>query len=370
MEEERKKSKLLVVIFWLSALGCFVFGYYNTVMGLRLFNAFGSSELGSWFLALIPLVMVFGGYLASVQGRRKMLYLYLAGEILFFVFNLTYLYPQYLGRTLVHEETKELKDSVSVYQGKLDKIASKGDSYSLAKLQRLREFQTNLLTEIKDRNGFGQYATEQLKNFNELAGTSYTPERSIGKTAEERQKYYDDWKAKTDAGIRNFIVQLNGNDKSAEKIVTAKYEMDEISAKYLPLLEIILDDNSDVDISHVAVVDNPQIGLLKELTVKLDKIATDVNSTKPNSFNLIQTGKKTIEFPKTQKLGTWQHALISVKDRLNKLDTWGVIIICFFFDLLGPFLFYFYLRKDDDEYGYGDDGAFDRPWYKRLFGIN
>ncbi|MDR1544555.1 MAG: hypothetical protein LBS50_09170 [Prevotellaceae bacterium] len=371
MEEEGKKSKLLVVIFWLSALGCFAFGYYNTVLGLRTFKAFSSNDLGSWFLALIPLVMVFGGYLASVQGRRKMLYIYLAGEILFFVFNLTYLYPQYLGRTLVHEETKALKDSVSVYQGKLDKIASKGDSYSLAKLQRLREFQSNLLTEIKDRNGFGQYATEQLKNFNELAGTSYTPERYVGKTSEERQKYYNDWKEKTDVGIRNFIVQLNGNDKSAEKLVTAKYEVDDIVSTYSQPLEIILEDNSDVSIEHEAVANNPQIALLKELTTKLDKVANDVNSVKqPAPFNLIVTGKETIAFPKTQKLGTFEHTIISVKERLNKLDTWGVIIICFFFDLLGPFLFYFYLRNEDDyEYG-SDEGAFDRPWWKRLFGID
>ena len=146
--------------------------------------------------------------------------------------------------------------------------------------------------------------------------------------------------------------------------------MDEICAKYLPLLENILGNNSDVDISHDAVANNSQIDLLKELTVKLDKIATDVNSAKPNSFNLIQTGEETIEFPKTQKLGTFEHTLISVKERLNKLDTWGVIILCFFFDLLGPFLFYFYLRKDEDEFAYSDDGAFDRPWYKRWFGID
>jgi len=370
MEEEQKKSKLIVIIFWLSAFGCFAFGYYNTVMGLRLFNAFGSSELGSWFLALIPLAMVFGGYVAAVQRKKGMIYLYLTGEIIFFIFNMTYLYPQYMGRTLVHEETRALKDSVTVYQGRIEKIAIKGNSFDLARLQRLREFQTNLLTEIKERHGFGPYATEQLKNFNELAGTSYTPERNVGSTPEQREQFYQRWKENTDLGIKNFIVKLNSNDISAEKLVNAKFEMDEISTKYIPRLEIILDDNSVVDISPEAIRNNPQIGLLKELTGKLDKVATDVNSVKqPAPFNLIVTGKETIAFPKTQKLGRWEHTLISVRERINKLDTWGIIILCFFFDMLGPFLFYFYLRKDEDEYGGCDDGAFDRPWWKCLFGI-
>ncbi|GHT29879.1 hypothetical protein AGMMS49574_07900 [Bacteroidia bacterium] len=315
--------------------------------------------------------MVFGAYLAAVQGRKKMLYIYLTGEILFFVFNMTYFYPQYMGRTLVHEEAIALKDSVTVYQGRIEKIAIKGNSSDLARLQRLREFQSNLLTEIKDRNGFGQYATEQLKNFNELAETNYTPERYVGKTTEERQKYYEDWKAKTDEGIRNFIVKLNSNEISAEKLVNAKFEMDGIRSKYTPLLEIILDDNSTVDISHEAIQNNPQISLLKEVTGKLDKIATDVNSVKqPEPFKLIVTGKETIAFPTTQKLGSFEHALISVRNRIGKLDTWGVIILCFFFDMLGPFLFYFYLRKEDDPDYIGtsvDD--WNRPWWKKLFGM-
>lgn len=368
MEEEKTRSKFLIVIFWLAALGCFAFGYYNTVMGLRMFDAFGSSA-GSWFLAMIPLVMVFGGYFAAVQGRRKWLYLYLAGEILFFVFNLTYLYPHYLGRTLVNEEAKVLKDRVDMMPSELDAIAI-NDAQALVKLQRLREFQTNLLTEIKERNGFGEYATQQLKNFNELAGTQYTPERHVGNTPEERQAFYDRWKKNTDEGIKNFIVRLNGDDKAAEKLVNAKYELDDLVYEYGPKLDLILEENSKVSITREDVNNNPQIKLMKELTTKLDKVANNVNSVREDSFEPLVSGKETIAFPKTQKLGTFEHTLISVKERLSKLDTWGVIIVCFFFDLLGPFLFYFYIRKDDeDEYG-SDPTAFDRPWWKRLWGAN
>jgi len=365
MGEENAKSKLLVIIFWLSTLGCFGFGYYNTVLGLRTFQAFGN-EVGSWFLAIIPLVMVFGGYLASVQGRRKMLALYIVGEILFFVFNLTYLYPQYLGRTLIHEETKLLKDSIGAYQGRLDKIAGVADPVSYSKLIRLRILQTNLLTEIKDRNGFGPHATKDLEEFNMLAGSSYTPERSID--ASQRDSIYQRWKTNTDIAIKEFIVQLNIDDKNAKKLVNAKFEMEDIVNKYSKYLTNILQDNSRVNISHDSIAENNQILTLKELTTKLDKIASDVNSVLlPEMFYLFNDGNKTIQFPHTQKLGTFEHSIISVLDRINKLDTWGVLIVCFFFDLLGPFLFYFYLRRDEDEISSYDEGAFDRPWWKRLF---
>ncbi len=344
------KSNFLVAIFWLGAVGCFVFGYYNTVMGLRMFDAFGSSA-GSWFLAIIPLLMVFGGYFAAVRGRRQMIYLYLAGELLFFIFNLTYLYPHYLGRTLVNEEAKVLKDRLDKMPSELDAIAISGNSQSLEKLQRLREIQENLLTEIKDRFGFDDRARQQLRDFNELAGTAYTPEPGYaGRTDSERLALYDRWKKRTDEGIKNFIVKLSGNDKVAEKLVSAKYELDSLVEAYGPKLDLILEENAKVSIVREDVNNNSQIKLMKELTTKLDKVANNVNSVSSSaSFEPLVSGKETIAFPKTQKLGTFEHTLISIKERLGKLDTWGVIIVCFFFDLLGPFLFYFYIRKEEDD---------------------
>lgn len=360
MEEERKKSKLLVILFWLAAIGCFIFGYYNSVLGLSTFKVFGSGY-GSWVLALIPLVMVFGGYYASVQGKKGMLALYLLGESVFLVFNLTYLYPQYLGRTLVNEEANALGDSIEVYQGRLDNIVV----HEPKVLQRLRQIQDNLMTEIKDRRGFGPEAKKELEKFNQLAGTVYTPTRQNASTKEGIEQLEDEWQRKTDAGIRDYIVRLNGSDQAAKNLVECKTQMDIIAATYTPKIEMILNDNSDVSIKHDDVANNPQILLLKQLTEKLDKVATNVNSIKQDeSFNLIVTGDETIAFPKTQKLGTFEHTLISTWERINKLDTWGVIIVCLFFDMLGPFLFYFYLRRDDEEYR-SDDGAFDRPrWWE------
>lgn len=175
----------------------------------------------------------------------------------------------------------------------------------------------------------------------------------------------------TDEGIKNYLVRLNGDDKAAEKLVNAKYELDGLVVEYSHQLEDIINDNNKVSIAREDVNGNLQIKLMKELTTKIDKVANNVNSVREGSFEPFVSGKETIAFPKTQKMGTFEHALISVKERLGKLDTWGVIIVCFFFDLLGPFLFYFYIRRnEEDDYEPTNNGPWgDVPWWKRLLGI-
>lgn len=380
MEEENKKSNALKIIFWIATIGCFIFGYYNTHLGLRAFNAFGSGNggWGSWFLAAIPLVMVFGGYVAAVQGKKGMLALYLTGEIIFFVFNLTYLYPTYLGRTLVKEEAQALNDSLTSYQTKIDNLIIKKTNETGADLQGLtknirdlRIARNMLLKEIIDRKGFGSEAQKQLDIINKIAETNLTGEREIGDTPEKRQKLYDDWKKLVDDVIKDYRKRMIGDQQIADKLFELQDNITELSDKNGILLSMILLDDTVGNINSEKMILKEQSKKLQGLTTELDKIADNVNSIAPHTFNKIAvTNRGTIPFPKTQQLGTFQHTMISVGERIGKLDTWGVIIICFFFDLLGPFLFYFYLRKDDTE-SYGtDEGAFDKPWWKRIFGID
>ncbi len=369
MEGENKKSNALKIIFWIATLGCFIFGYYNTHLGLLTFDAFGS-KAGSWFIAFIPFVMVLGGYVAAVQGRKGMLALYLTGEIIFFIFNFSYLYPNYLGRTLIQEETRELKDSLNIYQNRIDSKVNISDE-GMKDYLALKDAKKNLKEEIIHREGFGQRATAQLETINRITGRNLSPDRTLGGTIEERAKRWEEyWEPTIDEVINDFITShLSVNN--ANVWIEARAYIDSIAPIYNEKLGIILNDKSDVDIDHEAIANNVHINLLDELTVKLDdEIANKVNSVAPNTFTRFNDNKATITFPKTKKLGYFEHALISGKERIGKLDTWGVIILCFFFDLLGPFLFYFYLRKDDSD-GYGtDEGAFDKPWWKRIFGLD
>lgn len=361
MEEENKKSKALKIIFWIATIGCFIFGYYNTHLGLLAFDIF-DSKAGSWFLAAIPLVMVVGGYIAAVKGTKWMLALYLTGEILFFVFNLNYLYPTYLGKTLVKEEAIALKDSLNIYKNKIEnKVVVTGDE--LRNYNALQKATVDLLAEIKTYEGFGERARKQLDIINRIAKTNIPPEPRIGKTQEERDEIYERWKKVLDNVLETYTISLI-DDKNAIKWIQIRNNIEDIYDEHNPKLENFISDNSDNDTSHEAIIEE-----LKLLTTKLDEVASDVNSIAPNTFyNIAGTG--TIKFPKTQDLGKFHHTLISVKERIGKLDTWGVIIICFFFDLLGPFLFYFYLRKDESEYNGTDEKAWDKPWWKRIFGLD
>ena len=363
------KSNALKIIFWIATIACFIFGYYNTHLGLLTFDAFGSKN-GSWFIAIIPLVMVLGGYVAAVQGWKGMLALYLTGEIIFFIFNFSYLYPNYLGRTLIQEETRELKDSLNVYQNRIDGKVNISDEEMKA-YHDLQFAKDNLRTEIVDRGGFEKYATAQLKTICDITGYDITPDRTLGGSQEQRERRWNEyWEPEINKAINSFVTSHLSVNNATVWIEVRAY-IDSIAPIYNAKLGIILDDDSDVDIDHDAIKENYQIKELRTLTVILDdEIANKVNSVAPNTFTRFNDLKTTIPFPKTQKLGHFEHALISAKERIGKLDTWGVIILCFLFDLLGPFLFYFYLRKDGSSNGFGDDGAWDKPWWKRILGLD
>jgi hypothetical protein len=96
---------------------------------------------------------------------------------------------------------------------------------------------------------------------------------------------------------------------------------------------------------------------------KLDQLVkiNDQVAVKINKLNLMDTingrpvpikmkvfnGDKSTQllYPKTQELGSFAHTLNSMWERINKIDTWGVIILVFFIDFIVPFAIYFMIRK-------------------------
>lgn len=373
-----KKSKLLMALFWITTIGCFVFGYYNAAYGLETFEMF-DSRVGSWFMALIPLVMVFGGFYAAVQGKRGLFAVYLLGEVIFFVFNMTYLYPQYLGRKIVQEETKELSDSLTVYNTRINLIAFKGLGEEYETYKNLRTCQENLITEIRDRNGFGYHATEQLRNFNKLIGSEYglTPERNkVNLPKAKADSLANYWREQTDKQIDDFVMtKMSAGDSKNKELYEVKKEINALEKKYSPILSAILKDRSKIEIiPRSEVENNEQIQNLIDLAGELNNQVIRANKVMAPQkiFEPIIFDEETIAFPKVRELGTFQHTFISAGERINKLDTWGVIIVCLFFDLLGPCLFYLYLRKSDDgdDYSYSGDnpgGWGDDTWWKKIF---
>jgi hypothetical protein len=56
-----------------------------------------------------------------------------------------------------------------------------------------------------------------------------------------------------------------------------------------------------------------------------------------------------LEESPSRTLGRIANTFKSVKDRISKVDTWAIIILCLFIDILVPLAIYMLLRKKRDE---------------------
>jgi hypothetical protein len=56
-----------------------------------------------------------------------------------------------------------------------------------------------------------------------------------------------------------------------------------------------------------------------------------------------------LEESRSRDLGRIANTFKSIKDRITKVDTWAIIILCLFVDLIVPLAIYLLLRKKGDE---------------------
>jgi hypothetical protein len=79
-----------------------------------------------------------------------------------------------------------------------------------------------------------------------------------------------------------------------------------------------------------------------------------------NNTDLINKSREQKEFPQeklggkeggaqTRHLGEIEHTLISIGKRINRIDTWAMILLCLFIDLLVPLAIYFLVRRTGKE---------------------
>jgi len=347
MTKAKKSPVYIKLAGWLISLFSFAIGFWHTHLGLKEFKVL-SSEYGSLLFAGIILLVMVVGYSVAISGRKIGLIFYLICAFVFFIFNLNSFYPTYLGRTLVKEEAKAIKDSITTYKSKVDNIVGNSDAEHIQKLQNLNNQQNNVLREIKSRNGTGGVFRSELTRFNRLANTNISGDRWIEKDSNKVNAQYNYYKDETDKAIKDFkIKSLSATEQNALKLVEAKDKMDYIDNTYSDTLEQIIKDNSTVDLNSIKA--NPQIKTLQEIVTKLDEITITVNSAKqPPQFFLLNEANESI-FPKTQKLGTFQHTMGSIRERIGRTDTLGIIFVCLLIDFLAPLAVYFLIRKKDED---------------------
>lgn len=329
----------------------FLVGFWHSHLGLKEMRPF-DSEYGSLIIATIILLLVLISYYIALNGKKLAILFYIIGGLLFFIFNLNYFYPSYLGRKLINEEADFIKEKLDTEKNYLNSISVPPANEYVSKLNNLWEIKNNILTEISDRGGFGTHATNELNNFKSLTGSKLTGERSIAKTEAEKIKLYFDWDEKLNDAILFYIATtIPGDDKNKLEIVYANFDLDEFYKIYKPKLDSIANDEKRVildSLKHESYYVNTQIKDLKIVADKLSQTKIRVNTALNKKADTSVFEK---DVPKSRYLGKFEHTLKSVSERINRIDTWGIIVLCLFIDLLIPLFIYVMIREKNDENG-------------------
>ena len=93
-----------------------------------------------------------------------------------------------------------------------------------------------------------------------------------------------------------------------------------------------------------SIKDPTVIDFVQELNTIVDKVNNGFDKDKP----ILKRLDKEVH-PRADKLGTIKHTITSIFERIKEIDTWAIILVCLFIDLLVPLAIYLLLRKSDSD---------------------
>lgn len=349
----KKVPPIIQLGAWLLSLIVFAIGFWHTHLGLKEMRPFGS-EWGGLAIAGIVLLLILITYWYAVNGKRMALIFYILGGTIFFVCNLNYFYPAYLARQIVKEESTALNDSLQNYTNKVNSLfneagfANKSKEYKA--FNNLQLLKKQLVTEIRDQAGWGPKSSNALNEFNkiseELGYKAQSFSNAGNMSREQLAQIYEDY---LEGVIQKVLETLmisskDGGVQNAISFLKGKSELDTLQKNFTVLLkDSIIPDNSDIKLDEIK--DHPQINILQRIVTGINDATSKINNaTKTNSFKF-----KELEESPSRTLGRIANTFKSIKTRINKVDTWAIIILCLFVDLIVPLAIYLLLRKKDDE---------------------
>jgi hypothetical protein len=352
MNTTKKTPPIVQLGAWLLSLIVFAIGFWHTHLGLKEMKPFGS-EWGGLAIAGIVLLLILITYWYAVNGRKMALIFYVLGGIIFFVCNLNYFYPAYLTRQIVKEEATALNDTLQNYANQAKTLQSAGfgnKTEALVDYENLKIYKGKVVNEIKSFNGWGPETSEALKSFDDISkkygfrATRFSNEGSM--TQATLSEIYGNY---LEGIIQKVLetIMVNSKDKgvqSAMSFIKGVAELDTLQKTYTKVLkDSIIPDNSEINLEDVKT--NPQIDILQKLVTGINDATSKINkATKPDSFKF-----EVLEESPSRTLGRIANTFKSIKDRITKVDTWAIIILCLFVDLIVPLAIYLLLRKKEDE---------------------
>jgi len=335
--KKKETPRFVILGAWLLSFIVFLVGFWHTHLGLQEMRPF-NSDYGSLFIAAIILLLMLLSYYFAVAGQKLALAFYVICGFFFFIFNLNYFYPSYLGRELVKEEAIALNDTLQAFASQMD--------YGTELVQTVSDLYTlkgNILDEISGQAGFGPRAKDYLNQFNRITGGTLKPNLTVGGTATERSQIATRYHDILDNEIQNFVIKqmAQKGDGNGMNLYLGMKELSKLKTDYSPKLEEIIKDDQPITLNEVKT--HPQIKTMQEIVTKIDNATTQINEA------VQKTVFPTLGEAQTRNLGRIAHTLQSVGQRITKLDTWGILVICLFIDLLVPLALYFLLRSQNEE---------------------
>ncbi len=344
------------ILAWLISLSAFAIGFWHTHLGLKEFKPL-SWEYGSLVVSGLVLMVLIVAYNRAIAGVKYAILIYLLCAIFMFVFNLNSFYPNFKGKQLIKEDASMLKDSLSKYATNLkDLSGGKDKSRTYETVAELKTLQKQIYTELTDPNHVmivGPFVRGYFDKFKSISGANSLSLGSITNSNFDpatKTKTVNLLNAQLDSAILNFVAKQSPGDKSAIEVAEAAFAMDALSKKYSDSLIKITQDTSSI-ISPEIARKGQDVMMMVKIAGEFDQIARKVNTAKKQNILPIFTDneKNQVSIPYTQQLGLFSHTISAIFQHIDKIDTWGIIILCLFIDFIVPLGMFLMLKNGNDD---------------------
>lgn len=327
---------------WTLALIVFAIGFWHTHLGLKQMNLF-ENKYGTIALAgMVLLFMLLGYWYAVNRGSKIGIGIYILCGIVFFTFNLNYIYPAYQGRNLLNEEATLINDSLQSYASRANVV--KLNTEQAENLENLTFNAGALIREIRNMNGKGEVAQQRIDDFNRTVRSFgdniplLLSSGGVGGNDSERQKIADNLQSQINDIMDAIEKKGVGNVSDQMSVLKGRHTLDSLQKNYTDAVNAIKKDKSDIILDSVDT--HEQIRLLETLVSSIDEAIEPLNKGLGE-----ESYKKLSPMPTVRQLGQIEHTVKTIKSRLNSVTTWAMIFICLLIDILAPLGIYLLLRR-------------------------
>jgi hypothetical protein len=269
------------------------------------------------------------------------------------VCNLNYFYPAYLARQILKEEAIALNDTLQNYANQAKSLQNHegfgNKTKELVDYGNLKLLKSKIVIEVKDLKGWGPESSKSLIAFDKISREYGFPVEKFSNAGNMTQQQlsvtYEKYLESTiQKVLETMIPDLHplSIGSNALSLIKGVAELDSLQKNYTTVLkDSIIPDNSEINLEDVKT--HPQINILHELVTGINDATSKINSaTKSDSFKF-----QVVEEPQSPNLGRIAFTFQSINERNAKMDTWAIIILCLFVNLILPLSIYLLLRKKE-----------------------